>query len=81
IAEIGQLPIRVFPNPAHADLFVESPDGQPVDVQVHDLTGKLEMQQRRVRQVGVSALAPGLYVLTINGKPGMPEMHIRFVKE
>lgn len=81
IAEIGQLPIRVFPNPAHADLFVESPDGQPVDVQVHDLTGKLVMQQRRVRQVGVSALSPGLYVLTIDGKPGMPKMHIRFVKE
>jgi hypothetical protein len=60
---------------------LESPDGLPLDVRVHDLTGKLVMRQQRVHQVDVSALSPGLYVLTVESRPGVPEVHVRFVKE
>jgi hypothetical protein len=52
-----------------------------LDVRVHDLTGKLVMRQKRVHQVDVSALSPGLYVLTVESRPGVPEVHVRFVKE
>jgi hypothetical protein len=82
IAENGSLPsIRIFPNPARTQLNLESPDGLPLDVRVHDLTGKLVMRQQRVHQVDVSALSPGLYVLTVESRPGVPEVHVRFVKE
>ncbi|MBS1568642.1 MAG: T9SS type A sorting domain-containing protein [Bacteroidetes bacterium] len=81
ITELGQHPIRVSPNPAHTVLFLENRNGQPMDVQVHDLSGKLVLWQSQVRQVDVSRLAPGLYMLSIADRKGMPEAYVRFVKE
>lgn len=82
IAEIaGTTPVRIYPNPAHTVLFLQTDGGMPLDVDVHDLLGHLVLQHKRTGQVDVSSLAPGIYVLSAVGTQGGAKLHVRFVKE
>ena len=73
--------IRVFPNPAHTEIYLQTPGNKPEDIIIYDLTGKLVMQQQQVRRIDVSPLVPGCYLLTVRQATGGAAVHVRFVKE
>lgn len=72
--------IRVFPNPARTELFVETKDGSPLDITVQDLLGHAVLQHKKTVKLDVSDLEPGIYVLSVTGEHG-GHVQLRFVKE
>jgi glycosidase len=61
--------VRVFPNPARGQLFVESP--QHARVEVFNLQGRLLMQAEvgpQVEALDVSGLGAGVFLLRVTGK-------------
>lgn len=56
--------IKVFPNPTHDIVNIQSP--VKVNIQVRDLTGKVIMKQENATQVDLGSLANGVYMLIIS---------------
>lgn len=82
IAELrDEAGIRVFPNPARTELFVETRDGQPVNLEVADMLGQLMLRIEHTKRVDIARLAPGMYLLFVRGQDGHAWGPIRFVKE
>lgn len=63
-----EMALKVFPNPADALIFWESPE-QPVELaQVYDLWGKLVLEQSNPkRSMDIQALKSGVYILLLKG--------------
>lgn len=71
----------VHPNPASTELFLQTPDGQPVHVKAYDMVGKLVFEQDRTTRLDVARLAPGSYQLMITDVQGNIQARTRFVKQ
>ena len=63
-----EMDLKVFPNPADALIYWESPE-QPVELaQVYDLWGKLALEQSNPkRSMDIQALKSGVYILLLKG--------------
>lgn len=72
IAPLGTNPIRVYPNPTKNKIFVPSP--MALNLSLYDLTGRLLLQEKGKKQMDLSTLPDGLYLLKIEDKQG------RFIK-
>ena len=71
IREVGKTPVRVFPNPVSGTLFVSK--AGDARIEIFDITGKLVLTDTKsadTRQLDMSGLAPGFYMLRITGKDG-----------
>jgi hypothetical protein len=75
------LALQVHPNPAHSVLFIEAPPNSDLDLRVIDMPGHLLMSVRPgARQLDVSSLAPGSYVIFALERTTGRTAHVRFVK-
>ncbi len=72
--------VSIFPNPASSELFIATPQDQPVHVQVYDMVGQLVMAQGHTTRLDISALVPGSYSLLITDVRGVAQSHAQFVK-
>lgn len=60
--------IKVYPNPAHAFLQLDMPEGHAlVALRVMDVNGKVQLVSRRpnVKVIDISGLVPGIYTLEL----------------
>lgn len=62
----GQKQFKVYPNPAHDYLNLSAVETGE-DVEVYNLQGQQVMHAHATEQLDVSGLAPGTYLLRING--------------
>ena len=63
--------LRIYPNPAHAQLTVEATDSQDYQVTIYDLSGRRMMQHDHLSgqtQVDISHLRPGVYILKMRDR-------------
>ena len=82
VAELtGANGIAGYPNPASTVLHISTPEGRPMNVKVLDITGNLVMDRAQVRDLDISKLAAGSYVLVATEKDGTHAVHARFVKQ
>ncbi len=73
--------VGVHPNPASSELFISTPNGQPVHVKVYDMVGHLVKASHLTNRLDISALAPGSYSLQVIDEMGNRLAHARFVKQ
>jgi len=57
--------IRIFPNPAKEELFIESKASGPVQVRLYDAQGQLKLSQNRVGRLELNALPSGVYLVLV----------------
>ncbi|MFZ1617620.1 MAG: GEVED domain-containing protein [Flavobacteriales bacterium] len=82
VAEIADnLGVAVYPNPASTVLHIATPQGKAMNVKVMDLAGHLVIDQAQVRDLDISGLAAGSYMLVATDKDGTQPVHARFVKQ
>ena len=69
IKELPYSPIKIYPNPAHSQIFIE---GAPVkSIEIYNLQGKLlHLQNGDVQKIDVSELAAGNYLITVSIENG-----------
>lgn len=60
--------IRVYPNPASATVHIEAPIS--VNVYVRNMEGKTVMMQKNARDLDISPLANGLYMIMVTDTKG-----------
>ena len=75
-----QVSISLFPNPVSEQLYLRLPgNAQAKDVSIHDMLGRRAECRTDGRTIDVSALAPGIYVVTLGTNDGI--VTARFRKE
>lgn len=57
--------IRIFPNPAKEELFIESKATGPVQVRLYDAQGQLKLYQTRTGRFELGALPSGVYLVVV----------------
>jgi len=60
---LNTLSLIVFPSPTSGILYVNSSENQLLKVAIFDLTGKLLLSKNIVREMDLSPLADGIYLL------------------
>jgi len=60
--------IKVYPNPASAKVYIDAP--VDVNVSLQSLDGKLIVQQKHAREIDLSGLADGIYMIRISDTDG-----------
>ncbi|MBK9337657.1 MAG: T9SS type A sorting domain-containing protein [Lewinellaceae bacterium] len=75
----------VFPNPAVGFITIQHPAGNALDLEVHDLAGKFLLRRRlefyaERTTVDISALLPGMYLLTLRHDKSGQAMQVKMVK-
>jgi hypothetical protein len=75
----GEATVRVYPNPTHSILFIESK--APVNVTVTDITGRVLIHSTQETFVDMSALVNGLYIVHIYNQEGALIRVEKVVKE
>ena len=60
--------IRVYPNPAHAIVYIDAPVS--VNVSVNSVDGKELFSQNNAKSIDISALANGVYMIKITDQNG-----------
>ena len=71
--------IEVFPNPATQVVRIAAQI--PGNVSLSSITGKMLMQQNNARQMNISDLPAGIYLLTIYDQQGVRLKEVKLVKE
>lgn len=58
--------VKMFPNPAHNVVSFSTSSNDPLNITIHDILGKQVMRRSAVqRDLNISALKPGLYLVTM----------------
>lgn len=72
---IGQLDlasgnIKIFPNPAHSELYISIDDQQTCDVELYTMLGSLVIKKKiaQTEKIDISDLSPGTYILKVKSK-------------
>jgi Secretion system C-terminal sorting domain len=82
ITQPNDNPLKIYPNPATNQLFIENDQIAIDEIDVIDVTSKLMQRQylngSRQAVLNISALSNGVYLLNV--KSGGQEYHSRFVK-
>jgi flagellar hook-associated protein FlgK len=60
--------VKLYPNPAHALVYVDAP--VPVNIAIHDLAGRTVLQQQKAKEINISSLADGVYMILIADEQG-----------
>ena len=60
--------VKVYPNPAHRIVSIEAP--VKVNISLRDVTGRVVLKVEDAKQVDMSQLADGTYLLLINDQQG-----------
>jgi hypothetical protein len=58
--------VRIFPNPSSGTLFIDG--SVHLSAAVYDLTGRLLLKAEEVKQLDISALSAGSYILILEGE-------------
>ena len=61
--------LRLYPNPAHAQLMMEAADNKDYQLTVYDLTGRRMMQREHLNgktSLDISRLRPGVYIVKMS---------------
>lgn len=66
---LGELSVKIWPNPVQDMLYVESP--HPVTLAIHSMDGKLIYRQMQQQQADLSTLSSGVYLLSIFNNEGV----------
>lgn len=75
----GNVPTSIFPNPAANTLFIEAP--VRVNVEVTSVDGRKLMAQSNAKQIDISPLANGVYMVSLFNDSGQCIGIHRFVKQ
>jgi hypothetical protein len=73
------LHFRISPNPAREQLTITAKSA--LDVRIYDLRGKMLLQKKATREINISALAPGIYLLKATNQQGNQSGIARFIKK
>jgi len=73
------LAASIYPNPASDMLYIKSE--QPVHAKVYDLTGKIMLNGVSVRNMDITALPAGSYLLFLSDERGTSFASSRFIKK
>ncbi|MFZ1658618.1 MAG: GEVED domain-containing protein [Flavobacteriales bacterium] len=73
--------VAVYPNPASTVLHIATPQDKPMHVKVMDVAGNLVLDRAEVRDLDISSLAAGSYILVATDNNGSNPVHARFVKQ
>lgn len=57
--------VSVYPNPANDLLNIESENIDNISIEIYDLSGRSILKEKSSKQVNISALSPGYYILNI----------------
>lgn len=68
VPQLNPASIKVFPNPVHSVVNIQAP--AQVNVVLRDLTGRMVMKLDNAKQLDMSKLADGTYMLMISDKNG-----------
>jgi hypothetical protein len=74
--------LKVYPNPASGQIFIESPDLKDTEIKVYDLRGYMIANRKSIHeklQFNISEYPQGLYIYNIQAKNGTRTG--KFVKE
>ncbi|MCC6186196.1 MAG: T9SS type A sorting domain-containing protein [Chitinophagaceae bacterium] len=69
IKELSQVSIKLYPNPTHDKVSIETPI--PVNIQVIDMLGKLILEKEDASEVNLEDFANGIYLLRISDRNGL----------
>lgn len=81
----GDEPLVISPNPAHGFIDIQLPDSfKGSSLNITDVTGKIVQNNtiskgKKVSRIDISNLAPGMYIMTIEGQNTMKTTH--FIKK
>jgi len=79
VDEVADLKLRLYPNPVKYKLFIET-DIEYFVTEVFDLTGRKRLTTNE-REIDVSFLNPGTYIVRIVDKDGIPVRSEKIIKE
>lgn len=77
VAEMSQEKAKVYPNPAQNELLIEFAGVDPVSYTIMNIQGKVVQQSGFSREIDVSGLQDGMYILTPESSQG-PLTPVRF---
>jgi len=78
VPQVDPSDIRIFPNPAQNVLHIVSPVS--VHVFINSIDGKLMMDQVAAREMDISALADGIYIVMLYDDGGQMVKSAKLVK-
>lgn len=58
--------IKVYPSPATDFIHIANATGNPIDIQLYDLRGKLVLSDQNISKLDVSHLPSGVYMLKVS---------------
>lgn len=61
----SEIDANIFPNPVSDILYIESKNGKPTAINIHDMSGKLISTSYKTDQIDVANLVPGTYFINI----------------
>jgi len=68
VAQSAGEAVRIYPNPAHSIVYISAP--VPVNVSVRSLEGKTVLRGADVKSFDISALAAGVYMISVTDADG-----------
>jgi len=71
--------IRIYPNPARSVVNIASKN--PVNITISSIEGKIILQQKETKNIGVRQLADGLYILQVTNAEGVPLHTEKLIKK
>jgi hypothetical protein len=75
----GGSDIKIYPNPASGNLYIESPVN--VKAVISSLDGKKEFEQRNAKVIDVSNLPEAIYLITLYDDEGKELMTKKLIKQ
>ncbi len=79
VGNVNAVSARIFPNPATATVFIESTVA--VRAVISSIDGKMVMEQANAKEMDISKLASGLYVIALYDEEGQQLLIQKLVKE
>lgn len=71
--------LRIYPNPASNELFIDIQPIENLEVTITDLVGKTQMQIDNENVIDISSLTNGIYLITIS--QGLSRQSQKFIKK
>jgi hypothetical protein len=65
--EIATGNIKIYPNPAHSELYISINDQQTSEIEIYNMLGSLVIRKKitQSEKMDISDLSPGTYILKI----------------
>lgn len=62
--------VKIYPNPAHSELYISIDDQQTSEIEIYNMLGSLVIKKKiaQTEKIDISSLSPGTYILKVKSK-------------